>query len=172
MNSYGEVLHRLLPPGRATRGKNLKKLCNALGKEFFRVDSALKRSLNETPGQLEDNIEDWERVLGIEALSHDSRAVRNARIVAKLSPIDGHSIRDYQNFVERITGVRPYVSFHAVLKSGFFSGQRCFGKQWLFVVFLDGIPPAKIGLVEELLLPYKQSHSVLLLNKRGTNGES
>lgn len=162
--NYGSIILKLLPIGAAYIGDNLKILCNALGKEFYRVRLALFKSLNEIPGSLVFNLSDWERCLNISPDSNDDTKVRNARILSKLSPLKGHSLIEYLNFIERISGNIPVISFKKINRSGHRCGSRCNSYRWGFILLVSNIPNSRINLVKEILGIYKQSHSIFLIN--------
>lgn len=136
-----------------------------MGRELDRVRAALMATLAEMPGDLRANLTDWERVLRIKPRPSQSDGERNARILAKLSPIRSHSIESYLDFIERTIGVRVTIEFRPLLKARFRSGARCYGTKWLSVIIVTGLPHEKQQLALELLKPYLQSHTVLILRK-------
>lgn len=170
MTRYGKVLAQLLPPGKATEGTNLRGLCQRLGFEFDRARAALIGTLAEMPGELRANLSDWERVLRIKPQPGQSVEERNSRILAKLSPIRSHSLESYLAFIERTVGHRPKIIFMPLMKSGFRSGARCYGTQWLSVIIVVGLPHEKQQLAGELLRPYLQSHTILILRRSDDQG--
>lgn len=170
MTRYGKVLAQLLPPGKATEGQNLRGLCLRLGAEFDRARAALIGVLAEMPGNLEANLDDWERVLRINPRPGHSVEERNARILAKLSPLRSHSLGSYLAFIERTVGHRPAIAFMPLMKSGFRSGARCYGTKWLSVIIVVGLPLEKQQLAGELLRPYLQSHTILIMRSHDDKG--
>lgn len=136
-----------------------------MGRELDRARAALMGVLVEMPGDLKANLADWERVLRIKPRPSQSVGERNARILAKLSPIRSHSIESYLDFIERTVGVRVTIKFKPLLKAGFRSGARCYGTKWLSVILVTGLPHEKQQLALELLKPYLQSHTILILRK-------
>lgn len=106
---YKKLLAALLPPGRLwdiLNQPNLSALLGSLAPEFARVDDRAVDMLREAdPRQLNETLEDWERVLGLpDSCTGDDATFEERRlaVVQKYTEIGGISGNYYEFLINQL----------------------------------------------------------------------
>ncbi len=169
--NHKTMLRKLLPSGLALMGPTFDKLIEALASEFSRIDElAVKFLEKEIPGDLEYQLEAWEKIVGLpdEFTSHlapGNLEARNLAVVGKLSSVGGQSTEFWTTFLRRISSSKVEIKFFKPLRAGFTAGDYAFDEQWVFAFEVTNIKSSDLQLIKANVERFKQAHLAALFSE-------
>lgn len=165
---HKEMLRNLLPPGMALMGEMFDKLIEALSVEFSIVDQLAKKFLErEIPGDLEYQLDAWEKIVGLpDEFSPIDAGIesRNIAVVRKLSSISEQSNEYWTSLLRSISSSDIELKHFQPLRAGFFAGDYVFDDQWIFAFQVTNIKYSDLQNIKAIVERSKQAHIATLFS--------